>query len=114
MKEELQTTREVSSNEIEALKKQLGTTEAGTSKGSAQELEKELHAARNEPAALKKQLEITEAGTSKDNADELAGPHGATPEDDYVPALDGVLVPAAGEINEIFRDGSITEKLNVS
>lgn len=30
-------------------------------------------------------------------ADELAGPHAKTPEDDYVPALEGVLVPPAGE-----------------
>jgi hypothetical protein len=30
-------------------------------------------------------------------ADELAGPHGKSPQDDYVPALEGVLVPPAGE-----------------
>lgn len=31
------------------------------------------------------------------SADELSGPHAKTPEDDYVPALEGVLVPPAGE-----------------
>jgi len=36
-------------------------------------------------------------GAADVKADELAGPHSKTPEDDYVPALEGVLVPPAGE-----------------
>lgn len=36
-------------------------------------------------------------GAADVKADELAGPHEKTPEDDYVPALEGVLVPPAGE-----------------
>lgn len=53
-------------------------------------------------------------GTNVSLAHQVAGPHDAAPEDDYIPALEGVLVPPAGEAEPVATAESVVPPAQLS